>query len=642
MPLLAILASLLAAALWGRWAARRLLPGANGADRLVAGLLAGTTVFLAGPLWIGILTGRLTPGLVAAGQGALAAVAGWLLSRPSGDPDARPWRERGRLFLRRGGWAWGIVLLWSAAWAAPGWWLSPRAADAIEYHSTQPLHWLATGEFRFSTKGPLDLVEASPRGETQPNLKALAVVQLGWLRGDLRGAGLVQAWFLLVWLAAIRAIARRFDVPEGWAAAGAAAIAGTTDVMLQSTELYADIQAAAVIALALWALVMLADDGARRGRIGAFALAAGHIAAAKASLLFAGAGLGVLALVVVAFKAGAGHRVRRVALAAGLSLGAVAALGGPWYAHGARAFGNPVYPYRVSVGERVLLPGTFAGGINRQMLRDVFGITVGEAYRRSLLETVGLTQTAYRFQGLGPVWAGLMAPAAALAIVMVWDQREARRRWLLLLAALAATVVGVPDLWWPRFALTTGTIGAIGIALVAARGGPIARAWIVTAVVAAALWNGWRAVPSLVLQRREPALAFYPLVTGDMAPQLRERAPGLVVATDLAAGLGPEAVVAYLPRVHAAPAFAGETRALAMPGIRDLGGADAWIEALRASPATHVLAKEDSAELKALRERRREFPPVPLPGLLPRGHVWDPAMPRGDALFRIRREEAAP
>lgn len=641
MPLLAISASVLAAALWGRWAAWRLLPGANGADRLVAGLLAGTTVFLAGPLWAGIVSGRITPGVVAAGQAILAAAAGWLLSRAGENPEAPPWRERARLFLRRGGWAWGLVLLWSAAWAAPGWWMLPRAADAVEYHSTQPLQWLATGEFRLSTKGPLDLAAASPRGETQPNLKALAVVQLAWVRGDLRGAGLVQAWFLLLWLAAIRAIARRFGVAEGWAALAAAAIAGTTDVMLQSTELYADIQAAAAIALVLWGIVLLADDGARRGRIGAFALAAGHVATAKASLLLAGAGLGMLALAVIAVKTGASQRVRRVALAAALSLGAVAALGGPWYAHGIRAHGNPVHPIRVELGGRVLLAGSVDAGINREMLGSVYGITVAEAYRRSLLETVGLTQTAYRFQGLGPAWAGLMAPAVLLALAMVWEDRAARRRWTLLLAALGAVIAGVPDLWWPRFALTTGTVGAVALALVAARGGPLARTWIAVAVVAAALWNGWRAVPSLVLQRREPVLAFYPLVTGDMAPQLRERVPGLVVATDLAAGLGPEAVVAYLPATHAAPVFAGKAQALAMPGMRDLGGADAWIAALRTSPATHFLAKEGTAELKALRERRREFAAEPLPGLLPRGHVWDPAMPRGDTLFRILRGEAA-
>jgi hypothetical protein len=133
--------------------------------------------------------------------------------------------------------------------------------------------------------------------------------------------------------------------------------------------------------------------------------------------------------------------------------------------------GNPLYPIRISLGGKVLLPGV---GSAEQIL-DVAGNTpkllaVHAPPVRVLLTWLQWTGPAldfdYRLSGLGYAWPFIAVPSLLWLVYRLWREPETRARYapigfaLLLTAACFALQ---PMAFWSRYTLWLWGVGALAI-----------------------------------------------------------------------------------------------------------------------------------------------------------------------------------
>ncbi len=606
--LTAIISSLLLGRIVSGW----LFRDEDLADRVVLWLASAIALFLVVPLALGLATGRCPLMVVASFQATLAGI-GILVSYGQskagvfGDaPLLAEWIQS----IRSSSWAsrlmWGVVLLWVLTAALPGWFLPPRTWDAKFYHLLQTVEQFRVDETGDNPMFKLGLPDATgqahlqARGQTFPNLKMFWALQLVQARGNFRGAGLIQAVFLLLWITVIWALGRRFDWP-GWASALASLfIASMPEVMLQSTELYADIQAAACTALVVWALVGLHARLRAASWIAAAALAFGHLVAAKSSLLPAAAAFGIVAL-VLAWRA-ASDRRQRLSFASAMFSSAMAAgivMVSPWIVGAWIDYGNPIYPIGVTVAGREIFPGPMGTQVNTTILEHQHGIGEGAAYIQGALESSGVTSLSNLLSGLGPQWLVLGLPSLALLLVVCWKLEDTRWRWIAVLAILNALVA--PDLWYPRFTLQLATFAALAFGRVLTTARIPERTVLIGLLVVACGWNAFRTIPAVTYHPRAPWLVAYPFVTGDTVPLVLERFPGEYTARDYAR----EHIVTKHNKLLAYPCKYIHAPTLISDGLENrtwpLGEPDSFSdsseEALRylnSQHATHIIARRDS------------------------------------------------
>ncbi|MDK2971606.1 MAG: hypothetical protein PWP23_1361 [Candidatus Sumerlaeota bacterium] len=621
--MLLLLFIVLVCAAGGRLVAQRLLPDADVADRAVAWTLLALTQFLCVPVLVGLTLHTVSLSSIASTQAAvLLVITGFVaLAMQRSEEDASLRATLGPAILRgwfgevrMAGWPtrllWGLVIFWIMASTVPGWFLEPRIADAVEYHTLQPVQWLGTETFELGLRQPWDQATGWWWGETYPSIKSLAIVQWVEARGSFRGAGMIQGLYAGVWMLALWALGRRLVLP-GWAVAAAGlAVVSMPDVILQSTEVYADLQAAAAVALVLWALAGLRTEGGSvRVWIWFAGLALGHLAGTKASVLVAAGLLGVAAL-VLAWRRGEDRPARIHNAAAMLLTGLLFGLlfAGIWLLRNVVVYNNPLYPIRIEVAGRVLFPGVVDPGVN------LAGIAEQEVSKwffwlRSPFESIGVTHLGNRLAGTGPAAVGLLLPATlALALRLM---RERTAGWTMLLAAEVLLFIGLPDLWWPRYTLCLMTVGGLAFALLLAEARPLARGVLLALLVLAVGWNTARAIPSVTGWPRPPLYAAYPFLTGDARPEALWRTPDAYSARDFVReelASNPANWIGYVTYQYS-PYWiyepGGPYQIVALPGA-ELGPHEMqWVDRVLESRATHVVAHYGWAE-SLLMERRPE------------------------------------
>jgi hypothetical protein len=134
--------------------------------------------------------------------------------------------------------------------------------------------------------------------------------------------------------------------------------------------------------------------------------------------------------------------------------------------------GNPLWPIRVSIGGKVLLPGV---GSAEQIL-DVASNTPAQLASHAPFTRVLLTWLQwrgpaldfdYRLSGLGYAWLFVAVPALLALLFRLWREPAARSRHAPLLFVLlltAACFVVQPMAWWSRYTLWLWGAGALAIA----------------------------------------------------------------------------------------------------------------------------------------------------------------------------------
>jgi hypothetical protein len=231
-------------------------------------------------------------------------------------------------------------------------------ADSMWYHLVMAGEWVRTGSI-----APIDAIPLI--GVGYPGFRQALIAFLSLPFGNEHLALLVVLEFPLLVLA-VYALARTYGCGRALALAGALYAATTPVVMGALSTQGNDLSLAIHLLLAVLFLGRFFASGDKRQ-----AVFAGLALGALASIKFSGPGYAMIALLVACVQYGWRwlRRGKGVLLLAGSAL----LLSVPWYLRNLLAFGNPLYPARVQLGEHVLFDGPLG---KDYFVRDTLGWNV--------------------------------------------------------------------------------------------------------------------------------------------------------------------------------------------------------------------------------------------------------------------------
>jgi hypothetical protein len=334
------------------------------------------------------------------------------------------------------------------------------AYDAISYRLPVIAQWLDAGRIAW-------VASDDPVRNGYPlGVEAVSAV-IAAASGGLRFANVTSYLFVAPAVVAIAWLARVCHVRPLVARSAAASFLLVPMLILNAPSGYVD-AAFASACVCLFCTASLSAAGASPWLLLATGMSAAHVLALK------GTGLPFVVLVVGLCVLRALLQRRSPSLHA---LGAflfAAAPGLFWPLRNVINTGNPLYPIRISVGGKVLLPGV---GTAEQIL-DVAGNTpklLAEhaPATRVLLTWLQWTGPAidfdYRVSGLGFAWLFVAVPALLVLSYRLWREPPMRARYapigfaLLLTAACFALQ---PMAFWSRYTLWLWGVGALAIGCV--------------------------------------------------------------------------------------------------------------------------------------------------------------------------------
>jgi hypothetical protein len=348
----------------------------------------------------------------------------------------------------------GVAVLYPLVTAA----LLPIIAyDAVAYRLPTIAQWLDAGRIAWvASDDPVR--NGYPLGQ-----EAVAAV-IAAASGSLRFASTTSYFYVLPAAVAIHWLARCCGVRTAFARAAAATFLLVPMLILNAPSGYVDASFASAC-VCLFCSAALCEGGASRWLWLCAGMAAAHVLALK--------GTGLPFLVLIAGSCGARALVRRRApsLAALRGGGRATAPGLFWPLRNLVHTGNPLWPIRVDLGGKTLLPGV---GTAEQIL-DVASNTPPALASHAAPVRVLLTWLQwrgpamdfdYRLSGLGYAWLYLAVPAQLALLYRLWREPELRARhapiaFVLLLTAACFALQ--PMAWWPRYTLWLWGAGALAI-----------------------------------------------------------------------------------------------------------------------------------------------------------------------------------
>lgn len=203
--------------------------------------------------------------------------------------------------------------------------------------------------------------------------------------------------------------------------------------------------------------------------LGAAGLAAGLCLGVKLSGILL---VGTLALLVCGHVVLARARRRLDGRAACIATAAfllpTLTLGGFWYGHNVLDHDNPVYPFRVALGGREILPGRLDPTRSLESGPPEFRdepvpVQIVHSWSRDLLFWKNRSYSHdQRLGGLGPLWSYLGVVLTLAFAVGCWRSR--RVLLVNLLGPVGVIFALQPYRWWSRFTIALAAIGAIVVA----------------------------------------------------------------------------------------------------------------------------------------------------------------------------------
>jgi hypothetical protein len=359
-----------------------------------------------------------------------------------------------------GAWVW--LELWVLAWLRP-----PYDWDGLYYHLPAIHEWVAAGRVRFVGHMPNVPFVNFPMGVE------LHTYFAHHLLGTSRLVNACNLWYWPPAFLAIVVIATRLGARGVWRWAAGALIAGVPVFVCQSVSCYIGPGFNAAVMAAMAATLVFVSGGGRSAGWNAvlLGLAAGLVLGAK------GTGLPFFVVFVCAAAAGAlwtrGTGVWRRAVAhTALVAGVALLVGGYWYARNAVSTGNPVYPIRLNVGEKILIDGWDHDDFNNANLPGWL-----RERPAPLRMFISWTQPDAPIGGYAPVGGmGYVWLFGGLpAFLLLWTQSLRRRsaasfRPLVMLTVVALALLAVqPAAWWSRFTVWLHALGLPCLAVLMSR-----------------------------------------------------------------------------------------------------------------------------------------------------------------------------
>lgn len=423
---------------------------------LNAEVYALSTLPLHRPLeWLPLFHGLVTAGLVA-------------VSLRVGGPQA--WRTMPRALLesleqcfRQAGYVIGLALVGVAAlllvYLVFGAYNVPNAWDELEYHVA-----MAVQPYQDGRVGPvtsdLPWATAYPRG-----VELVWYWTLEWTGTDLLFHPVQLAFGVQLVLAAY-VLARRTGAPARAAVLVLPVLATMPVFLCLSTCGYIDLAVAASV-IALVALLAPPRQpeaaGTRDWSLAALALAQACLV--KLPILAVAFG-GVALLHTLFLRGSIGRRLREGLSFLGSVRGVVSILvilaASLTYWHHWVQHGNPLYPVRVSLADRVVLPGPvdpglFGGGGHTTATKRVADMTRAERFYHAWTN-FHQPLNVDSFGSFGPVWPIVILPLFVASVVRALRRRDG---WLLALAAMFGLSFFMPA-FLPRYGLSMITVALAG------------------------------------------------------------------------------------------------------------------------------------------------------------------------------------
>lgn len=279
---------------------------------------------------------------------------------------------------------------------------------------------------------------------------------------------LVELVFAFAGALAVYILARRFNVSRLWAVTAGFLYFLTPIVIAQSRSGLIDVSTNALI-LTVLALLYRQSGERRFEEVVVAGVAMGIVLGAKWSALLI---LPILLSMLIGQRIYWNRRDRRpvwlpvVKESASFLLPALL-FGFYWYAKNWYLYGNPLWPFPITLFGREL----FAGVITQEAVLIRTFPKLLEGMNAAQMLWVSWSERLFygynydmRLGGLGPFWFILGIPATVYAVR--WIVR--RRDWAGLLVFLAAGLILVfhPENWWTRFTMYIAGLGAVAFAMI--------------------------------------------------------------------------------------------------------------------------------------------------------------------------------
>lgn len=570
---------------------------------LKAGLCAFVSFYLL-PISMGWATGYMNAAVlyvavaVAVGLAGLVAVKGersaWQLWRWSA---IREYKPKSEILIVAITAIWlGLVFLAGAA-------LPVRTYDAPAYHMYNPMRWHMDGRFVLDSFGETETHKQLLSGECQPNVKAVLPFAIMTFTQDDKGTALTQFPFLVLVAVVARALAVRLGA-RGWMASLAAFGAVTApETLFQATEAYTDLVFMTGQIAMVWALVHLWQTKLTWRSMVVAAIAFSMMAGAKSAFVASGGVLTLLYCVLVVAKLGLRDWkawMRWIAMSGVVFFCGLAASGGAWLSHAWAKFHNPLYPFQVAVGEKVIFEGDFRFNVNDVMVKSFTGEEGWPAYWNTVRDVWRYPNLSSWSAGLGAGFLCVGAASLVFLLVLAFARSPHAGGRRIFLAGFVLLFLACPTPAVSRFSLFQPVMGYIACAAVVTCFPLLMRILTGAFVITIGLYDISIFTSAVQYRQRPPHMMAFHLLSGYTAAAMKDALPDQYTAldfwreeisgegTNLAVPAGFSVWLAYSPQSPG-----GITR---VRDPRHRGEMQAWFDEMEQAGITHIyLRKTDKA-----------------------------------------------
>ncbi|WP_258110495.1 glycosyltransferase family 39 protein [Alicyclobacillus sp. SP_1] len=444
--------------------ARVFFPGVL--DRVITALVFGIAQVMVAVFFAGAVLRDLSSVDVFACIVVLAlayTVPLWLWHRASVATDSHtvsvlPIRMREHLNLGEIGYAYvGLAAVSLIVIAMIGYFVPPYAADELGYHLVTVATWIHARQIIQSN--------VSVWSDAYPKNAELLFTWLYLFKNDDTLVHLGQWLFALCGMAATAGLARMLGVSRGGAVAAATLFFLAPTIFVQASTDYVDLAFASMFLTALYfAQAYMRNPTAR------YSLAAGVAGGIALGIKADGAlyiGICALWMLVETLRRRRQNGLRSAALAGHISafLVPLCVLGSYWYIQDWSLYGNPIYPFVVTVLGHPLFPGF--GTVQQLVMRpntptSLLGLP---PWKQIWLAWTGIPtyfSNDMAIDAFGPQWILLEFPA--LVLFTVYTLWRDRRTFFLFVVPLWIIFWLQTANWWGRYTMFMVAFGAIALA----------------------------------------------------------------------------------------------------------------------------------------------------------------------------------
>lgn len=647
----------------GLLVARRWLRPANATELLLCAGLVAYCTFYTVPLMAGWASGYMNGWIIGLGAAAAAGLsaAAVLVGRTKTDVAAAAsegWSFQPKAFVRNL-FRWQripeLVLLLGIAvvllfLGLAGSQLPARTYDAPYYHIVNAMRWHQTGRFILDSYGDVSLSAQAVSAECAPNVKAVLPFMVMLFSKGIAGTNMGQFPYLLLLLAAVRAICLRLNCRPFAATLAAFSVLVVPEIFLQSIEIYADLAFAAGQMVLCWALLYLWQERFSWRGLVLPAVGFGILAGAKAAVLVAGGGMGMLFGLILIWKTWPIYRFKTigpVAVGLVLTFGIIFVNAAPWLLHAWGKFHNPFFPFEIKLGNHLLFEGPYAPNVNAQMQENFTGTKGRQAYWNTITESWRSPGMSNWAGGFGAAFFIIGIPAAVLFLMggMWRGPAASSRRWFVTMAAVLITTT--PTLAVARFALSQPICAFIALAWLLSVFPLVFRGVVAAGVLASCGYSLYLTAPSVLYRQRPPELVAFDLLSGFPRAAQCDIYPDQYTALDfwreevsqpgLRLAYPPSSIAVFYAYAPWSPADIERVPEPATPAQ-----AGTWYKQLLEAGATHLYAQRGSQAFTAAMDNPNLFKLMirRLDGQYFKMNLGFVAPWPEDALFEIKRPGA--